>query len=81
MKEANKRLIHLTDRFTTRLNVIDNDDNWDSEDIQQRHAFYLEHGPSATGISWKEYFYLERDAGFYSCDLTYDQHIEELGQW
>ncbi|SQH75527.1 protein of unknown function [Shewanella benthica] len=81
MKEANKRLARLTDRFTPRLKVIAIDDDWDSEEFRQSYAFYLEHGPSATGISWKAYFYLERDAGFYPSEQTYEQHLEDLGQW
>ena len=81
MKAANKRLAHLTDRFTPRFKVIGIDDDWDSEDFKQSYAFYIEHGPSATGISWEEYFYLERDAGFYPSEMSYEQHKEELGKW
>lgn len=81
MKEANKRLAKLTKRFNNHIMVIGFEEPWGSDEEDTQYAFYLEHGPSATGISWEEYFYLEREAGFHPSDLTYEQHREELGQW
>lgn len=79
MKAVSKRLENLKARFIPSITVYGIDEPWG--ELDESYQFYVEHSPAATGCSWEEYFYKQRDAGFYPPELTYQEHQKEQGKW
>lgn len=80
MKKAQlNRLELLKYKFIPRLQVCGINEPWGEQ--HESYRFYVEHGPAATGCSWEEYFIKQQKAGFQPKDLTYQDHMESLGQW
>lgn len=73
------RIESLKASFIPKFTVLGIDEPWG--ELDESYQFYLEHSPAATGCTWQEYFNKQKDAGFYPQSMTYQEFMEDAGQW